>query len=132
MAKNRKNSSYFYNFIGSNGKVFSSMELDKKRAKSEKENIGQADTTDDINKNTNSSKPNEGANNKELTPVENAFGSELAAYHKKDTKNGNSFDSSSNINSGTWEGIKTEEATKIFSLNNYSMVHWNIGNDEIS
>ena len=128
----RNNSSDFYNFIGSNGKVFSSMKLDEKRAKSEKANIGQADTTDATNKNTNSSKPNEGANNKELTPIEDAFSSELAAYHKKDTKNGNSFDSSSNINSGTWEGIKTEEATKIFSLNNYSMVHWNIGNDEIS
>ena len=78
------------------------------------------------NNQTNDNKPNNNVGNEELTPTDLFFANDIKEYNKTSSE-------SSDI--AEWNGLggeKNENAIKIFALNNWSMSHWNIGNDEIS
>ena len=134
----RNNSTDFYNFDS-----FSSVELDQARHDAQNKNMN-SDT--DINtgnqgtvnkegatsNQTNTTKPDQNTSNNELTPTDKAFGKDLGAYNKKmEDTNQSQFMDSVNSN-GEWQGFTNKDAVKIFALNNWSMLHWNLGHDEIS
>jgi hypothetical protein len=134
----RNNSTDFYDFDS-----FSSVDLDKKRHDAQNKHMnsdtdintgsqGTANKEGATTNQTNTTKPDQNSSNNELTPTDQAFGEDIGRYDKKmaDEKTSKFMDS---VNSnGEWQGFTNTDAVKIFALNNWSMLHWNIGHDEIS
>lgn len=137
MPTSRNDSTDFYNFDGFNSKT-----LDSERSKAQYKNMNiytSIKTKDVSGKNNgtaakggstsnqpNDNKPNNNVGNEELTPTDLFFANDINEYNKTPSES-----------SGTaeWNGLGNENnknAIKIFALNNWSMSHWNIGNDEIS
>ena len=133
----RNDSTDFYNFDG-----FDSKELDSERSKAQEKNMnsytpiktkdvsgtnnGTAAKGGSTDNQANGNKPNNNVGNEELTPTDSFFAKDINKYIENSSE-------SSDI--AEWNGLggeKNENAIKIFALNNWSMSHWNIGNDEIS
>lgn len=131
----RNKSTDFYNFDG-----FSSVKLDNERRKAQKTNMntdtpitaedasgnnnGTAAKGDATGNQTNDTKPDKNVGNEELTPTDSYFEKDIKTYNKKPSES---------LGTAAWDGFGTDaNTTKIFALNNWSMLHWNLGHDEIS
>lgn len=130
----RNNSTDFYNFDG-----FSSVKLDNERRKAQETNMnsytpitaedasgnnnGTAAKGDATSNQTNDNKPDKNVGNEELTPTDLQFGKDIKTYNTNPSES---------LDTAEWHGFGDENSTKIFALNNWSMLHWNLGHDEIS